>query len=71
MSKEECVKIGYTYEEDGEKQCVTKEWCHDSIHFILDTRCVSAETCAKEKRYAYYHKHECSTAEPDANGHFD
>ena len=50
VSKEECVKIGYTYEEDGEKQCVIKDFCPG---FILDTRCVSAETCAKEKRYAY------------------
>ena len=63
-------KAPYAYEEDGNARCLTREQCY-KCGFILDSRCVSAATCTKEKRYAYQNTGECSTDEPDADGHFD
>ena len=70
MSKEECGKIGYIYEEDGERRCVDKEGCY-GLGFFLDDRCVSAATCKREGKYAYGYANDCSADEPDENGHFD
>lgn len=55
ITQAECNKKDpLPYNENGEAWCVPREDCKEDKFVLDDTRCVSAATCAKEGRFAYY-----------------